>query len=168
MREGRLSQWLRDHLVSQQQKTKDRLFAVEQERLEEYAKKIAKETPEQILLEEKEKNAQAVNFENEFGYVSDARIDDLARTFEKWKLAEKYKHINLTFTEYVKMVTSGRWKEFVNDHDDPPPTTILLKHRMRRLAVAESKQKTTFSLGYLILLFLCLVGIVFCSFLFFK
>jgi hypothetical protein len=167
MREGRLSQWLRDHVVSQQQKTKDRLFAVEQERLEEYAKKIAKETPEQILLEEKEKNAQAVNFENEFGYVSDARIDDLAITFEYWKLEGRYKHLNLTFTEYVKMVTSGRWKEYV-DADDPPPTTILLKHRMRRLAVAESKQKTTFSLGYLILLFLCLVGIVFCSFLFFK
>jgi hypothetical protein len=157
MRENRLSKWLGEHLVSEQTKTRGRLFAEEQRRLEAYEKNLAERTPEALLRKKKEKQALAIDFENEFGYVSDARIDDLARVFEHPNFVEKHAHLNLTFTEYVKMVASGRWKEYVCDHDEPPPSTILLKHHMRRLDVEQSKEKASFPFHFLIAVFFTLV-----------
>jgi hypothetical protein len=165
MRENRLSKWLGEHLVNERRKTRERLLADEKKRLEEHEKNLEEKTPATILREKKEMDALKIDFENEFGYVSDARIDDLARTFEHWELEKKYKHIDLNFTMYVKMVTSGRWKEFVND-DDRPPTTILLKHRTRRVYVEHSKQTPPFTTGSLIIVFMILICILFAVFVF--
>lgn len=150
------NRWFKPKATKNLTESVDLYFVELEKRLEDSKVELEKRNEENKQQLSKIDQAFAINFDNEFGYLSDARLDDLGRTFRRFKLEKKY---DITFTAYVKAVISGRWKEFVDAHE-PPPSTILPKYKLRRALVQESNGKRTIPILGLFTLFLFLILVV--------
>jgi hypothetical protein len=99
----------------------------------------------EVATKTKEAEARAVDFSGYFGYLTDARLEDLAETYCHWKFGEApvghkppLGYYDITFAAFVKSVISGRWQEYVGTVN-VPPSTILPKYKLRAAMLRQER-----------------------------